>query len=86
MKWLRLERHRVRMERALESVSALLTSREERIPRLDASRIFAIARDAKTEDTYHSTTIEGYRTRAKKSVQSLKGPRIRVGPSRRLNV
>ena len=56
-----LERHRVGMERALETASALLTVREAGLPRPSANKILAVARAAKAEDTYHSTTIEGYR-------------------------
>lgn len=56
-----LERHRARMARALDTVSKLLASREGALPRLDRAAVLAVARAAKAEDTYHSTTIEGYR-------------------------
>ena len=56
-----LERHRVRMARAVDTVSSLLASREAALPRLDGAAVLAVARAAKAEDTYHSTTIEGYR-------------------------
>lgn len=53
-----LERHRVRMARALDTVSSLLASREATLPRLGGAAVLAVARAAKAEDTYHSTTIE----------------------------
>ena len=56
-----LERHRARMARALDTASSLLASREAAMPRLDSAAVLAVARAAKAEDTYHSTTIEGYR-------------------------
>lgn len=56
-----LERHRVRLARAIETVSTLLETRDAAMPRLEATEILTVARAAKAEDTYHSTTIEGYR-------------------------
>jgi Fic family protein len=56
-----LERHRVRLEHAIETVDALLAPREATLQRLNAATILRTARAAKLEDTYHSTTIEGYR-------------------------
>ena len=56
-----LERHRVRLARAIETVSTLLETRDAAMPRLEATEILTVARAAKAEDTHHSTTIEGYR-------------------------
>lgn len=56
-----LERQRVCFEHAIETVDTVLASRERVWQRLDLATVLRTARTAKLEDTYHSTTIEGYR-------------------------
>lgn len=70
-----LERHRVRLNRALEEVSTLVAKSERTMTRFDAERIVATARAAKIEDTYHSTTIEGYRITREEVMAVIEGKR-----------
>ncbi|HET7229955.1 MAG TPA: Fic family protein [Longimicrobium sp.] len=53
------DRFRARLARAAEVAGPI--TREAEIPPLSRSQVLSRARRAKLEDTYHSTTIEGYR-------------------------
>lgn len=55
-----LERHRARIARALDAVEALVRTRRPAVVPASADVTLAFARAAKADDTYHSTTIEGY--------------------------
>lgn len=56
-----LERFRLRLAHALSSIESVAGAFEQSLPALDEARILTIARASKADDTYHSTTIEGYR-------------------------
>lgn len=56
-----LDRFQARLSRAAEVVSECVEEAEQRIGRIPEATVLRIARSAKLEDTYHSTTIEGYR-------------------------
>lgn len=56
-----LDRLQARLSRAAEVVSALVDEAERGIRPMPEPAILRVARSAKLEDTYHSTTIEGYR-------------------------
>lgn len=55
------DRFRARLARAAEVARPITRDAEARITRADRDEVLARARKAKLEDTYHSTTIEGYR-------------------------
>jgi Fic family protein len=55
------DRLRARLAKLLEVVSPMAEEAEAKIDRLSATEVLARARVEKLEDTYHSTTIEGYR-------------------------
>lgn len=55
------DRLRARLARAAEVTEPIVAEVEGRVGRLGSGDVLARARDAKLEDTYHSTTIEGYR-------------------------
>jgi hypothetical protein len=55
------DRFRARLSLAAEVAKPIVEDAESRIERLSAGDVLARAREAKLEDTYHSTTIEGYR-------------------------
>lgn len=56
-----LDRLQARLSRAAEVVNDLITDAERRIETMSREMVIQLARSAKLEDTYHSTTIEGYR-------------------------
>lgn len=56
-----LDRFQARLGRAAEVLSEFVRETEQRIDRVPEATVLRIARSAKLEDTYHSTTIEGYR-------------------------
>lgn len=56
-----LDRLQARLGRAAGVVQELVGEAEERIVPMEGSEAIEVARAAKLEDTYHSTTIEGYR-------------------------
>lgn len=70
-----LERHRVRQAHLTEAASALLWERDARLRRLATTEVLTIARAAKVEDTYHSTTIEGYRITREDVIAVISGAR-----------
>lgn len=55
------DRLRARLAKVLEIVSPVAEEAESKIDRLSLAEVLARARIEKLEDTYHSTTIEGYR-------------------------
>lgn len=55
------DRFRARLARAAEVARPVMEEAESSIPRLSQDEVLARARDAKLDDAYHSTTIEGYR-------------------------
>jgi Fic family protein len=55
------DRLRARLAKVLEVVSPIAEGAESKLGRLSATEVLARARVEKLEDTYHSTTIEGYR-------------------------
>jgi len=56
-----LDRLQARLSRAAEVVSDLVGETEQKISPIPEAAVIRAARSAKLEDTYHSTTIEGYR-------------------------
>ena len=56
-----LDRLQARLSHAAEVVSKVVNEAEQRIVPVTEAAALRIARLAKLEDTYHSTTIEGYR-------------------------
>ncbi|MCH8810254.1 MAG: Fic family protein [Gemmatimonadetes bacterium] len=56
-----LDRLQARLCRAAEVMGELVGDNEETISPMSEMAVIRVARSAKLEDTYHSTTIEGYR-------------------------
>lgn len=56
-----LDRYRANFMLAAEQLAERLQAVEAEVAPADADATLAFAREAKLEDTYHSTTIEGYR-------------------------
>lgn len=56
-----LDRLQARLLHAAEVVDDLVCKAEQKIALMPGEAVIRVARSAKLEDTYHSTTIEGYR-------------------------